>query len=788
MRAVSLQTEKIIKGNNRIYSALVGFNFLSCKVPESIKIKAPNAQNNCIPDQIVYPYLYHIKNRFFTGKTFKHRLFPKTKNIYKDRKLHQVKNFPYSRIGYIGLRADSSCLVDDTITLYIPKTNLKKITLKTNFDRIIIDATVIAKTSFGKTIASCSIKNNTLSELVFDLQAENTNILELHITKHTPNKRIWIIAFYPGFQFSINEQDVVSIKLQKKKTENKEGSIGRLYINSLDLTLNNVTRIYDDKNKTSPIAGYFNSNTVCSASLNLKQPIGNTPYSLNLGSFFITEIKSQEEKTTVEIKGQDYIGINKNKYISLGIKDETDAYSCFAKIANALNLSSSKIATELRQIKLHRIPLNGTVGSLLNKLCVITNAFCSCDETGSALIATPILARHGAVRYPVRYFFLDEYKGSLSGEKKNTSANIINLSYSSYEYEGEYQVGRRTHYLYATIGKSQFPQIYKNSPYGEYPIGGGLTPNLTKRFPLPDNFITIEFTDSFIPKAFEYQVEYEYDVNGRATFATVKLWNFIERTEGEQVTVMFMIKAKPIDVLLKKENFEVPKRPRNYIVPEKKAHLISSNNESVEEHNVNNKPFEFKTELKDAVSISRVEVANKFIQSKFEFVYQKTAEGITVRVWNYFPENPQTVTVNIYGSRLKPGTEKKTITARNEDDIQRNGEIIKNIEVGTLANDEVAIDVLKSMSYYYNHFSITTSIQTWSDPRLELYDLIAFKSLRGYGFTQGIIDEMELEYKGALTQKIKVKQTKKHNRDSRLFNGYVLNDRPVLKNDFLNYA
>lgn len=95
-----------------------------------------------------------------------------------------------------------------------------------------------------------------------------------------------------------------------------------------------------------------------------------------------------------------------------------------------------------------------------------------------------------------------------------------------------------------------------------------------------------------------------------------------------------------------------------------------------------------------------------------------------------------------------------------------------------MASDEVAREVLSSMAYYYRHFSKNLSVQTWADPRLTLYDLIAFKSLRGYGFTQGIIEEIELEYKGYLTQKIKIKQTKKHNRDSRLFAGAVIKDRP----------
>lgn len=248
-----------------------------------------------------------------------------------------------------------------------------------------------------------------------------------------------------------------------------------------------------------------------------------------------------------------------------------------------------------------------------------------------------------------------------------------------------------------------------------------------------------------------------------------------------------MIKEKPVQILLKKENFEIPKMHKTYIIPDENENFDIADPTAVESRNEKNKPEEFKIELKDSVSVSSVEIANKFLKSKFEFSYRKTAEGLHVKVWNYFPDVPQTLTVNIYGNRLIPGKEKKTITARNNDDIQVNGEIIKNIEVGALASDDIAKTVLNSMAYYYRHFSNNLSVQTWADPRLILFDLIAFKSLRGYGFTQGIIDEIELEYNGSLSQKIKIRQTKKHNRDSRIFSHFVLSDRPLQNKKLLQF-
>lgn len=788
MQAVRAQTARIIRGNNRQYAATVVLSFLSCKVPETIKIQAPNAQQGSVPDQMVYPYLSHIEDRFFAGDAISRRVFPNAENNHKDGRLHPVQKRPYSRIGYIGTKADKYGTVSDTITLFMPALELKKITLKTNPDRIIKKALITAKTKTGSVLAQYRIENNTADTLTFDMPAQDAAILELHITQHTPNKRIWIVAFYPGFEFSVHEKDIISIKAKKKKTENKEGSIGRLYINSIDIVLNNITRIYDTKNTKSPIADFFTTNTTCSANLLLKQPDRYKPFMVNFGTFFVMTIKRDEQDATVTIKAQDYIGVNKNTYLTLGIQEETSAFDCFAKIANALNLSTTRIDEALKLITLKRMPLNGTVGSLLNTLCLLTNAFCACDESASALIATETLSRHARMRYPVRHFLLDEYSGGKQGEAAQNTPNVINLSYSQFEYENEYHIGSKKILLYHTIKKLSFPDRYKNTPYGLYPVGGGLEPSFQKRYSLPATFAAIELSDPFIPKAFEYRIIYQYDDAGKATEAEISLWNFTDKNEQEQLTICVMVKEKPEQILLKTEQIAVPKMPQEYQIPDKDEIFNQSDAAVVESRNALNKPLEYKIEMKDMVSISRVEVANLFLKSRFEFSYRMTAMGIQLKIWNYFPHHPQTVTVNIYGNRLIAGKEKKTITARNEEDIQRNGEIIKTIEVGSLASDAVAQGVLKKMAYFYHHFSTDTAIQTWADPRLELYDLVAFKSIRGYGFTQGVIDEIELEYKGALTQKLKIKQTKKHSRDSRLFLGMVLNDRPVISKQGTEYA
>ncbi|NVP24938.1 hypothetical protein [Treponema phagedenis] len=76
-----LSTEQKIRGNNRSYTARIIFSFLSCKVPESIKIFAPNTQTGSVPDQIVYPYLYHIEQRLFIDEEINYRVFPEPYNI-----------------------------------------------------------------------------------------------------------------------------------------------------------------------------------------------------------------------------------------------------------------------------------------------------------------------------------------------------------------------------------------------------------------------------------------------------------------------------------------------------------------------------------------------------------------------------------------------------------------------------------------------------------------------------------------------------------------------------------
>ena len=779
MKHVTEQVERIIRGNNRIYDAAVPFSFLSVS-PEAVEIQAPNAVRGSVPDQIVYPYLSHIEDRLFAGREKKRRVFPHAEMFHAGGKRRRVSNRPYVRVGYVGKKANAAGKVDDTIILYVPAIETKRFTLVTDSSRIINNATVMLQDNNGTHLTQYNIIDNAAARLDFELPCTNVYRIVLNITKHTANRRIWLIAFYPGFEFTVENQDIISIKQSIKKTENKEASIGRLYIKTLVLTLNNILRTYDAQNKNSPISGFFTTNTSVHARLTLKQQGSSARFTYNFGTYWITDVKAEEAKPTVQIKAQDYVGSHKTQYLSLGVFDDTDAKHMFGEVARSLSLSP-RIDPSLAQIKLHTFSLNGTASQLLNKLCVLSNAFCSVSLDGTALEVKKITSRHGVIRYPSRYFHLDEYNSSSSDAGFANSPNVINLTYTKDEYEQAQRIKDKKVLLYKNFPVRTYPDKWLLTPLVDRIPGAEQEPSTVLEFTLPDNFSGVEFSDGYVMTVREYATDIDY----KAKKITVSLWFFQNAADEDQLTVAVMVKEKPAEITLKTENVQVPARPKEYIIPT--GNPLSPLYTDVLQHNYPNVPVECTVSIKDAVSISRVEIANKFIPRTFEFAYRKTGEGIHIKVWNYTAV-PQTLTCIIYGNRLIAGKEAKTISARNEADIQKNGEIIKNLSVGSLASDTVAKDILQSSTYFYRHFFSTGSFSLWADPRVELYDLIACKSLRGYGYTQGIVEELELEYKGALSQKIKTIKTKKHNRDARIFGAYVAADRPVLPEHFLGYA
>lgn len=361
-------TLEVIKGNNRQFKASVIFSFLSIKSPTAIKIKAPNAQTGSVVDKIVYPYLSHIKNRVFTDGSFKNqfrfedvpdkynRIFPSVLNRYGGRdKYVQVENVQAAHVGYIGAIADKDGNVNDTITLWVPNTDIENVTLRTNPDRIIKDATIklYTKNQLEKPAATCIITNNKKSFLLLPIVSKDVTHIELTVTKATANKRIWIVSFFAGFEYALTEKHIIKIKHQQKKSENKEGSIGRLYFNTIDLTLSNIERIFDKENKNSPIVNYLTSTATFSVALTLKQGKMQKPFVIELGTFTVTDFTSKLSEAQATIKGTDFIGSQKEKEITLGIVENKTAYEVFKTIALKLGLEPTGIDEALKQINYH---------------------------------------------------------------------------------------------------------------------------------------------------------------------------------------------------------------------------------------------------------------------------------------------------------------------------------------------------------------------------------------------------------------------------------------------------
>ena len=340
-------TLEVIKGNNRQFKASVIFSFLSIKSPTAIKIKAPNAQTGSVVDKIVYPYLSHIKNRVFIDGSFKNtiaeeqdkynRIFPSVLNRYGGRdKYVQVENVQAAHVGYIGAIADANGNVNDTITLWVPNTDIENVTLRTSRDRIIKDGTIKLYTI--KPAATSVITNNKKSFLLLPIVSKDVTHIELTITKATANKRVWIVSFFAGFEYALTEKHIIKIKHQQKKSENKEGSIGRLYFNTIDLTLSNIERIFDKENKNSPIVNYLTSTATFSVALTLKQGKMQKPFVIELGTFTVTDFTSKLSEAQATIKGTDFIGSQKEKEITLGIVENKTAYEVFKTIALKLGL------------------------------------------------------------------------------------------------------------------------------------------------------------------------------------------------------------------------------------------------------------------------------------------------------------------------------------------------------------------------------------------------------------------------------------------------------------------
>ncbi|MEL5721352.1 MAG: hypothetical protein P1P59_09575 [Treponemataceae bacterium] len=804
MILVDKNTLEVIKDNNRQFKASVVFSFLSVKSPTAIKIKAPNAQNGSTVDKIVYPYLSHIKNRFFVDDVFNaqvkkipdltdehNRVFPDIFNRYANKGFVQVEKTECSHVGYIGAMADTDGNVNDTITLWLPLTDIETVTLRTNPDRIIQDAEIkiYANNQTSKPAVVYKLKNNKSSMLVLPLGCKSVSHLQLSVTKATPNKRLWIVSFFAGLEYAIKENRIIKIKYQQKKSENKEGSIGRLYFNTIDLTLSNLDRIFDKENEKSKIVKYLNTTTTFSVTLSMLQGKMQKPFFLELGTFTVTNFTSKLSDAKAVIKGADFINNQKEKVLNLGIIENKTAYEVFKTIALKLELEPTGIDSALKNITYSLLPLNGTAGKILNQLCSNTNVFCT--TRGNVFVATLLKNKHATLRYPQRYFRLDEFKETGGTKQTSVIPNVINLSYAEYEYENGIFVKKKIVLFYNKEIKRQ-EKKWETVPLQDY-INKIYLPEKNKPVSfeatfsssdLPENFHHIEISDEFLYKCFEYKIDIEKDEQGKVKKARVKIWNYEDREDTEQCTIMFCVKEKPKPEIINSQDFTVYehseyKRDKHKSNGYKNDAPKDPNNaEEIEARNAPNLPEVFTIETSGDIQVDKIEIGNYFIPGFFEFYFTRTEKGAEVKVWNYGNVR-QVLTVNVYGNRLKKSEQKITVQARNESNIRINGEVVKNVNVDGISSKESAMEILETSMNYYKYFIGELSMQTWSDPRIQLYDFLGFKKLRYPNYSQGIVDEITLEYAGYLTQKIKLQETEKHNRDCRVFEWNTVADRPL---------
>lgn len=798
MILVDKDTLEVIKRNNRQFKASVIFSFLSVKSPTAIKIKAPNAVDGSVVDKIVFPYLSHIKNRFFINGIFANkfpevpdeynRVFPNVLNRYGGvPDFVQIEKAEASHVGYIGAMADDNGTVNDTITLWIPNVDIETITLRTNPDRIIKDATikVYANNQTDTPVKTHKIENNEKEFLLIPLECKSATHLELHITKATPNKRIWVVSFFAGFEYALTEKQIVKIKYQQKKSENKEGSIGRLYFNTIDLTLSNIDRIFDKENPKSKIVNYLTTTATFSVVLSMQQDKMQNRFVLDLGVFSVTDFSSKLSEAKATIKGTDFIGSQKDKEISLGIIENKTAYEVFKTVALKLGLEPLGIDPTLKNITYSLLPLNGTVAKVLNQLCSNTNVFCT--TRGNIFVATLLKNKHATLRYPQRYFALNEFKETNATKTQNLIPNVINLSYSTYEYEDGVFIKEKKVLFYNKEIKQQ-AKNWETMPLTEY-INKVFLPEENKPVSyqktfyageLPKNFHHIELSDDFLYRSFEYKVETKKNDKGKLESITVKIWNYEKRDDTDQCTIFICVKEKPASTIIDTQDFPVYSHADEYIRGAELEFQPNNQNDAaeIERRNIPNKPEIFSVETTGDIQVERIEVGNYFLPGFFEFYMTRTEKGVTVKAWNY-GDIQQTLTINVYGVRLKKSEQKITIQARNEENIKINGEIVKNISVDGVSDKKSAEEILKTAMKYYKELNGALSDETWSDPRIQLYDFLGFKKLRYPNYSQGIVDEIGLEYAGYLTQKITLRETQKHNRDCRVFGGFVANDRPV---------
>ena len=760
-----------ITGNNRHFTPNISFNFLSFRRDTSVQIYAPNAVNGSITDQIVDAPLPYIRDRLFIGKSAKNKLFPSVLNIHSRGGWHNRRAINKSRVGYIGQKADAAGEVSDTIGIRFAPRGLSFITIQTATVRVITDATITVLDERYNTLFIHEIENNTSENILIPCSTLGATSIILTVTKSTPSRRLWILTFTPSIIETYANDDIVEFKHELKKTQNRDGSIGRLYIQNLNINLFNRDRKFDFKNTKSPIYNMLRKDVELSASFSLSD----TAFRKSLGVFYTDSWEVSEDKATVSIKSVDFLGSIKDEEIFEDILDETNAFDCFMLLASRLSLIQNSIDLSLRDIRLAHYAIQGKVADIINSLCEVSQAICFINPSGSGLVVKSMPTIRGNARYPLRYLSSFDYSKVDSKKASDINPNVLQIEYTLSEYKTNEIILEKQTVMYSDMILHDFPDRYRGVYPPERPIGADVTPpSYVFRFTKPENYIKTDLTDPFFPETLEYVIDDLTDD------ITVSVWSFEEEPPDAQLTAAVIGRSSHENILLEKATHTVPRRPASYVAPDLSALTI-------EERNRHNTPEEFEIRLDGKFKINTVFAGNRSAPNFFEYIITRTPRGATVRVWNYLMAD-QEFALFFYGRSIIESENTKIITIRNDDDIKRHGEVRKTITLSGVASDVAALRIAESIALFYNTFNHSFSIDPWADPRIEISDLIAYESLRGYGYTQGIIEEITTDYRGFITQKFKMIESGKHNRDCRVFGSFVVKDRPVMSNNKDGYV
>lgn len=763
----SIETK--ILGDNREYQSTIQANWLSLRFDNSVAVLAPNAQTGSIPDQIVEDSLDFDPNRFFLGTRLPARLFPSVANIYAGQGYTPRRVLYKSKVGYIGPLANGAGIVADLIGIRISPRVIQTVQVETAPGRVLVDFTLTVYSQDREILGTREVADNASTSLVFNFPelAKPAAYYELSVTRATPGKRLWIIKFSPSLSTIYGPDDIIKWSMAAKKTQNKEATIGRVYIRSLDVTLFNGGRSFDVLNTASRLYRALLPNVELVAQLSLDG------VQFPVGTFYAQSWDPPESGAEVTVKAVDLLGKVKDNVLDAQIVDQINAAAAFALVAAKLGLTQNTIEGELSGVVLRHFGLGDTVGNILNELCINTHAVCYMNPQNTGLIVKRMVQLKGRSRYPVRYLGLDEYiSAKITAADPNPT--VLEVDYTLQQYDQEEVILTSQTRMYSTLPLRTYPPALSIIPTYNREIGAGQAPSwVSAPMPKPAGFTRVLFSDSFEWESLEFTWE---DLGTTVQF---KVWNFDNDSVDEQLTAQLVGYLPNPNTLISDTSQVVPPRPGDYL-----AQAVS---DDVADRNAANKPYEFAVQLSDKIAISSIVPGNFQRPGLFEFTLEPTAFGCKCRVWNYLNVE-QDFQVLIYGRKLTNSETTKTMTLRDETGIRARGEITKPVSLSNMNDDAMARSVASGVQAYYRSFLGKTELEPWSDPRLEIGDLVAVESLRGYGFTPSMVDELTLEYTGTVIQKVTALQTQKHNRDCRMFGGHVLKDRPLIAKGTKGYV